>query len=164
MADVGDHLRVGAASGDQGGRIGRQIMEQQEGDDRDAEQHADRLQEPLGEQRRHQPRPRWVGSSRSRKRVADEIEGERGRQDDRARDEHEPGRRLKVALAFVDDVSPGRLRRLNADAEEGQGRLEQHGRRDAERPPDDRGRQEMRARYGARGCAHVPPRASVRQE
>ncbi len=66
VADAGDHLGVGAASGDQGGRIGREVMKQQECDDRDAEQHADRLQEPPGEQDRHQPRPRWVGSSRSR--------------------------------------------------------------------------------------------------
>ena len=67
MADAGDHLGVGAAPGDEGGGIGREVMQQQEGDDRDAEQHGERLQEPLGEQGRHQPRPRWVGSSRSRK-------------------------------------------------------------------------------------------------
>ena len=66
MADVGDHLRVGAAAGDQGGRIGRKIMQQQEGDDRNAEQDGDRLHEPPSQLRRHQPRPRWVGSSRSR--------------------------------------------------------------------------------------------------
>ncbi len=67
MANVGDHLRVGAAAGDERRRIGRKIVQQQEGDDRDAEQHGDRLDEPPSQQRRHQPRPRWVGSSRSRK-------------------------------------------------------------------------------------------------
>ena len=67
MANVGDHLRVGAAAGDKRRRIGRQIVQKQESDDRDAEQNRDRLDEPSSQQRRHQPRPRCVGSSRSRK-------------------------------------------------------------------------------------------------
>ncbi len=67
MAHVGDHLRIGAAPGDQRRRIGGQGVQQQKGDDGDAEQHAERLAEPLRQQAKHQPRPRCVGSSRSRR-------------------------------------------------------------------------------------------------
>ena len=67
VANVGDHLRVGAAAGDEGRRIGGQIVQKQESDDSDAKQNGDRLHEPSSQQRRHQPRPRWVGSSRSRR-------------------------------------------------------------------------------------------------
>ena len=66
MADVGDHLRRGAAARDQGGRVGGQEVQQQEGDERDPEQDGGGLDDPLQQQHRHQPRPRWVGSSRSR--------------------------------------------------------------------------------------------------
>ncbi len=54
------------------------------------------------------------------------------------------GAAWKEALAFEDDVAPGGLRRLHADAEEGQGRFQKHGGGDAERAPDDRGRHQMR--------------------
>ena len=67
MANIGDHLGVRAAASDQSGRIGGKVVQKQERDDRNAEQHGDRLHEPPDEQRRHQPRPRCVGSSRSRK-------------------------------------------------------------------------------------------------
>ena len=66
MADAGDHLGVGAAAGDQRRRVGGQIMQEQEGDDGDAEQHAGGLGQPPSHEGRHQPRPRCVGSRRSR--------------------------------------------------------------------------------------------------
>jgi len=67
MAHVADHLSAGAAACDQGGRIGRQEMQQQERDERDPEQDRDRLDQSLRQEPRHQPRPRCVGSKMSRK-------------------------------------------------------------------------------------------------
>ncbi len=66
MADVGDHLGIGAAASDQRGRVGRQVVQQQEGHEGHAEQDRGRLDQAPSQQERHQPRPRWVGSSRSR--------------------------------------------------------------------------------------------------
>jgi hypothetical protein len=46
-------LRVGAAASDKRRRIGRQIVQKQESDDRDAKQNGDRLDEPSSQQSRH---------------------------------------------------------------------------------------------------------------
>ena len=86
MADVGDHLRVGAAAGDQRRRIGGQVVQQQEGDERDAEQDGERLDEPLREQAAPSAAPPLRRVEQVAQRVADEVEGERGRQDDRRRE------------------------------------------------------------------------------
>ena len=66
MAHVGDHLGIGAAAGDQRGRVGRQVVQQQKGHERHAEQDRGGLEQAFPQKQRHQPRPRWVGSSRSR--------------------------------------------------------------------------------------------------
>ena len=66
MANGGDGCRCSAAAGDQYGRIGRQCVEQQEGDGADAEQDECRLNKSAENEKGHQPRPLWVGSRMSR--------------------------------------------------------------------------------------------------
>jgi len=69
--------------------IGRQKVQQQKGDDRHAEQHGDRLQQPLASRTTISRAPlRRV--EQIAQRVADKIERERGGQNERARDEDEP--------------------------------------------------------------------------
>ena len=57
---------VRAAAGEHARRVGRQRIEQHEGDGGHTEQDQAGLHEAFCQQRRHQPRPRWVGSSMSR--------------------------------------------------------------------------------------------------
>src|SRR5262245_39047773 len=76
--------------------------------------------------------------------VADEIEGERKDEDRGTGYEHQPGRAQKVGLALEDHHAPGRGRRLDAAAEEGQHGFEEDGGGDAERRVDGDGRDEMR--------------------
>ena len=62
--------------------------------------------EAPSQERRHQPRPRWVGSSRSRNASPTRLKESAVARMISAGDEHEPRRGLEVALALVDDVAP----------------------------------------------------------
>ena len=75
--------------------------------------------------------------------ITDEVEGEREQQDCRARNEDEPGCAREIGLVFEDDIAPGGRRRLHANAEEGQRRLQKNGGGDSERGPDDHRGKEM---------------------
>ena len=55
-----------AAPGEHAGRVGRQRIEQHEGDGGNAEQDQAGLDEAFCQKLCHQPRPRWVGSRMSR--------------------------------------------------------------------------------------------------
>ena len=146
--DALDHLGRGVAPRELPHRVGRQQIEQHVGDQRDAEQDEQRLAEPPGEVAAHQSRPRWVGSSASRSASPSRLNGEGQQQDRGAGNEHQPRCGREPGLVLEDDVAPGRRRRPHADAEERQGRLEQDRGGDAERAPDQHGRDQMRQDVG----------------
>ena len=124
--------------------------------ERDAEQDQHRLDEAAGEIGGHQSPAPLRRVEHVAQRIADQVEGQRQQQDRGAGEEHQPGRRLEVGLVLEDDVAPGRRRRLHADAEKGQRRLEQHRGRDAERAPDDAWSAAGAAGCAGTGCAAVP--------
>ena len=66
-ANVLHHLGRGAAARDLAHRVGRQQEQQQIGDQRDAQQDEQGLAQPARQIEAHQSRPRWVGSSASRR-------------------------------------------------------------------------------------------------
>src|SRR2546430_13671526 len=69
--------------------------------------------------------------------VADEVQYHHGDEQGGTRPEDDPGRLLQVAAARVDHAAPGGARRLDAEPQEGQGRLGEDGKGDAQRGQDD---------------------------
>src|SRR5919109_3277298 len=69
--------------------------------------------------------------------VAEEVEGEHGEDERRAREGEEPPGRVEDRGGLGDHLAPARLGRLDSHAEVGEGRLEQDVLRDDERRVDD---------------------------
>src|SRR4029434_1906121 len=65
-----------------------------------------------------------------------EVVREHGQQDRQARIDREPPGQLDRVLALVEDVAPRRVRRLHAEAKEGEAGLGEDGGGDAERHGD----------------------------
>ena len=148
---VGDLLRRGALHVDQEpGRLGRDLHEQQKGQEREQQEQDEQDQEPPDEERerRHQRRP--LGIERGAEALAEQVERERGEEDREARDQRRPDRERERRVAVLLEQrapgggqhrAPARGRELHADVEEAQARLEHHVGRDQDgRVGDQRGR------------------------
>src|SRR5579872_6098437 len=69
--------------------------------------------------------------------VAQDVEGQHRQHDGDAGRDRDPGPGIDQILAVLDDRAPARIRRLDADREERQGRFGQHVDRDHERHEND---------------------------
>src|SRR6266545_1796822 len=85
--------------------------------------------------------------------VAQEVEGERRREDREPRPDHQPGLGRVVGRPGREQVAPARSRRIDAQPEEGEARLEQDVGGDRERRVDDDRSDQMRDDVRA----HDPP-------